>query len=326
MNILFKFNMKQTDKDNIKKVKNWMFDFSKSPTLKKKTLDSMNIQSAMTLNSADAFAYIDPTLININGEPYFSSSNKIDNELFYELGQIRTNLLKETLEGTGEFFGTTSNAINYINYAENTPIELAALNSISDIEGVESLAAFNGASINLLSFMVAVEGWTDNGRAGTPFTDATCAPQKLDGVPTVGPGLTTAIQGIQNGVRYSAAQILGLWAKVIKDNINYVQSKCAGWNAWPQQVKDMAIDCAHSGQAYITSRGWVNVRTAGDAAMCCKNMPVTTHGKVVGGLVARRQAEAAICLGNPSGLTGQALNYFNSYAHPNEKLKALLHG
>jgi len=103
-----------SDKDNF---------LSKNNALDNKIIQQMNNTSAMNLSELNTTSYfnVDVNSVHINDDntPYIDSDNKKDNELFYYLAKIKTDLLKECLESTSWYLGETHNDIQYINYAKN---------------------------------------------------------------------------------------------------------------------------------------------------------------------------------------------------------------
>ncbi len=114
---------------------------------------------------------------------------------------------------------------------------------------------------------------------------------------------------------------MNMWSKVIVDSSKQAMRICPALKDLPQGCKDMAVDCMHSGIGRFMKAGWASVKTPQQAAQACLRMPQTAKGKLAQGLVDRRQAEAAICLGKTA--TGGAKRYTDAYYHPNPKINAL---
>lgn len=112
------------------------FNFSKYKKYDEAVLNYMNNATSMSLSEAGANSYVNINNIYINNKQYYSDDEKVDNILFYELGKVKVNLLKETLESLGIDFSYTHNPIQYINYAKNVPIELQSLSDIGDLAGL----------------------------------------------------------------------------------------------------------------------------------------------------------------------------------------------
>lgn len=117
-----------------------VFDKDRVSLLDKRVIQKMNNATTMNLSELNTTSYfnVDVNNVHINNDndPYINSEHKIDNELFYYLAKIKTDLLKECLESTSWYLGETHNDIQYINYAQNIPIQLQGFNAFGDLSGL----------------------------------------------------------------------------------------------------------------------------------------------------------------------------------------------
>lgn len=190
--------------------------------------------------------------------------------------------------------------------------------------------SFGGVSVNGLSFMIRCEGWSDGRRRahlGIPGTDAVAVAQGDGAAATVGPGLTNYVSpAIRPGRLFSGAQIMALFAGVIRKAVADINRINPNLKAIGQGVLDMAVDYYHNrGPGGFRKAGWANVRTKEDAARVCNGGTNTVNGKVNRQLSSRRLAEACICLGKQATL-GDAKSMTDAYFHPDSKIVALVGG
>lgn len=112
----------------------------KNIMLDKNVIQHMNNKTTMNLSELNTSSYfnvdVNNVYINSNTTPYINNDNKIDNDLFYYLAKIKTDLLKECLESTSWYLGETHNEIEYINYAQNIPIQLQNIDAFGDLSGL----------------------------------------------------------------------------------------------------------------------------------------------------------------------------------------------
>ncbi len=145
-----------SDKDNF---------LSKNNALDNKIIQQMNNTSAMNLSELNTTSYfnVDVNSVHINDDntPYIDSDNKKDNELFYYLAKIKTDLLKECLESTSWYLGETHNDIQYINYAKNIPIQLQNTGTFGDLSG---LIGSTGEGFSILGGYLSVAQQSTNAK------------------------------------------------------------------------------------------------------------------------------------------------------------------
>lgn len=248
--------------------------------------------------------------------------------------KLRLNLLKECLEMTGHDFGRTENQIEWRNYMINNPPAIGGGGFGGEAGfygGAVGEAAVGIISINGMCYILGHEGWTDFGPGhsglwyGKKFTDATAGNQwKIDAasVITVGPGQTNAVDSrIQPGVRFSVTEILRIFFKTQEKNSNSMLRLCPWLKSAPQNVRDAAIDCCHSGIGHCQKAGWGSVNSAQSAAEACMNMVVTAKGQFNQGLYNRRCGARDICLNRS---TQYNTNYYNPPAEWVQKLRVAL--
>lgn len=255
------------------------------------------------------------------------SELEITDALVANLRDLQLMLLCEAYEYDGEdMMPEHDREVKYKNYGAFTIIPGLGTSSISGLVG-----DFGGVSINLISMMISMEGWTDFSKPGnhygTPFTDATAGHQSFDPANciTVGPGLTNSVNSaIQEGVRFTAQQIMAIYSETIKTSVNNCLKHNPKIKDLGQPILDMSVDCMHSGIKFWLNSGWPSVSSPQDAAAACDRMPKTAKGKPAQGLIDRRTAEVAVCLGQQA--TGSAKRYTDAYYNPSPECIAACGG
>ena len=173
-------------------------------------------------------------------------------------------------------------------------------------------------SVNGLSQLIQWEGWT-GGSLETALTKPAVAKQQSfdkKGVITVGPGVTNlAAPEVVEGKSYTYQQIASMFSKEIMSICSHIKSKYSNLTNLGQQVIDMAISLAYNGGVGKLSL-LKGVTTKEAAANAFKNGPKTAAGKVLQGLVRRRNTEADIVL----GINNENTKY---YWNPTQLAKAM---
>ena len=210
----------------------------------------------------------------------------------------------------------------------NEPLLLGIANHLR-IEGGGGVAGLVGdtfgsggsldlLSVNGLSQIIQWEGWT-GGSIETALTKPAVAKQQSSdkkGVITVGPGVTNlASPEVVEGKSYTYQQIASMFSKEIMSICSHIKSKYSNLTNLGQQVIDMAISLAYNGGVGKLSL-LKDVTTKEAAANAFKNGPKTAAGKVLQGLVRRRNTEADIVL----GINNENTKY---YWNPTQLAKAM---
>ena len=290
-------------------------------------VSAQTTQARISLSNTEG--KIDASTVRVQDEDTHQTTNvlnvkkTVDNDLFTELTNVQTNMLKSLLEGLCVYLGSDITPIEYENHISSPIIVKGKYTNSDTLQDMDNNAlnikpmGVGLISVNGLSFLLRVEGWSggdsNNKQAGATATHHAADPMN---VITVGPGVTNYVsKEIVEGRHFTFAQIMNMYSRVLVDISNSINRICPNITHISQRAIDMAISLAYNAGTSKLRR-LVNCHNVQEVADVIYNGPKTAAGRQLKGLSDRRLAESLIVLGHTSNKDRNIDSLISSYMNP----------